>query len=121
MSERVEKTSEFGKGFVYPLVLFAMHFGRQFWKKSTGQDDYSRWINGSSDHLFGFDAPRKSSTAVKYLSKGLRDMALEWGHGDKLCEPMPKKEFEKLSTDLKTLALEIDKWLKVNPIKGDYE
>jgi hypothetical protein len=60
------QTSEFGKGFIYNLILFSMHWWRHFesietYKRIGETEEYGleRWFNGASDHLYELEIPEQ--------------------------------------------------------------
>jgi esterase/lipase superfamily enzyme len=116
-----EITSEFGKGTIYPLLLWACHLERNKYKEKY---DYSMWFNGASDHLYELEIPKKwKNKPLGRKLKKLIDLAFDIGHGDRMLdeEEAIKKDFKKCVILTKEIAFLIDKELGFNPIKGEYE
>lgn len=124
------ETSEFGKGFVYNLVLFAKHWWRHFedlertnemaklypnlWTEGT----LDLWFNGAGDHFFEFEIPEKfKETEIGKLAKELRDEAIE----RRLDRITTKEDFAKFFDRLELLCRMIDKELGVEDIEADYK
>jgi|ERR1700719_1489410 len=113
--------SEFGKGFIYNLILFSKHW----WKKMNDMETYKKmrekypdgfseedclslWFNGASDHFYELEIPEKyKDTKIGNLSKELRDTSLHWGHGFQ--EKPTDKDFKDTFDKLEKLAMLIDK------------
>jgi hypothetical protein len=117
-----ELKSEFGKGFVYNLILFAAHFERQIYE--VGQrKDYPIWFNGASDHLYELTIPEKwQETEIGKIAKRIQDISLEIGHGSRMmssenCE----EDYNEVIKLTKKLGFLIDNELGVEPIKGEWE
>ena len=76
--------SEFGKGFVYNLILFASHFEREIFKVQN-KKDFRIWFNGASDHLYELEIPKQfKNTEIGKKAKELQDLSLEIGHGKRM-------------------------------------
>lgn len=111
------ETSEFGKGFIYNLVLFAAHFERPI-----HLGDYSMWFNAASDHLYEFEVPEKwKGTKVGEKAEKLKELSLDIGHGSRLTDHDCKSDFELVKNLTKEIALLIDQELGHNPVKAEYE
>jgi hypothetical protein len=120
----MEKTSEFGKGFVYNLILFAKHFENSMAAKNEtlGRETYDLWFNGASDHLYELEIPKQwEDHEIGKKAKELQDLALDIGHGSRMMQIIDKSEFTKVVELTKEIALLIDKELGVEPIKGQFE
>lgn len=118
------KTSEFGKGTIYPLLLWACHLERIMYKYPVGEADYSLWFNGASDHLFELEIPKQwQKKKLGKKMKELQDIALNIGHGARMMDhsPKAKTDFNKCVVFTKKIAFLIDKELGFKPIKGKYE
>lgn len=129
MEEDKEEKSEFGSGFVYNLVLFAKHWNamsemREYYKKQGEPEErfYSSWFNGSSDHLYDIEVPEVfKGTEIETMVKELKDTSLDLGHGSGLIDDIAtKRDFQRVFELTEKIAFEIDKYLKVNPIKAEY-
>ena len=118
-----EQTSEFGKGFIYNLVLFSMHFfqWQETFQKEGGQfEDFSMWFNGASDHFYEFEIPEKfKDTEIGELAEWLKKWPLYWGHGFQ--EKATKKDFADTFDKVKRLAFLLDKELGFEPVKAQWE
>ncbi len=127
-----KKTSEFGKGFIYNLILFAKHYDyaqdrldkyKELHKKHpklfSEERALSMWINGASDHLFELEIPKRFQK-IKEI-KELQDLALSYGHGALMMTGMPKDVYTKIGNLLSIIALAIDKKLGVKTIKASFE
>ena len=123
-----EETSEFGKGFIYNLVLFAKHFERfrssiertkkmaetnpELWQKDA---DYI-WFNGAGDHLFELEIPKQFvGTEIGKLVKELRDEAIE-----RRLSTTSQEEFDNFFVRFEKLCRMIDEALGIESIKADY-
>jgi len=128
-----KQTSEFGKGFIYNLILFSKHWWRasvdmESYEK-TFKDKYSKgearskaidvWFNGASDHFYELEIPKQwKRKKIGKLARWLQDKSLYWGHGFK--EKATEKDFEEVFEKLEELARLIDKELGVKDIKADW-
>ena len=113
--------SDFGKGFVYNLILFASHFERSICD-IRGEKDYSIWFNGASDHLYELEIPKKwDNTNIGKTAKRLQKIALEIGHGERMIDKNTEEEFDECVKLTKKMGLLIDKELGIRPIKGNWE
>ncbi len=124
MSKKQE--SEFGKGFVYNLILFAKHTEREMYvsKELKKHLRRSSWFNGASDHLSELEIPKQwRKKKIGKLAVELCDLSLEIGHGSRMMEESPQveKDFERVVDIIKEIGLLIDKELGLKPIKGEWE
>ena len=106
-----KETSEFGRGFVYNLILFAKHYEKHIkWvgeykkireekeklpkevrtcagksiKIFTDENALSLAFNGSSDHFYELEIPKQwQGKKIGKLAKWLQDRCLYFGHGFK--------------------------------------
>ena len=116
-----KEKSDFGKGFVYNLILFAAHFDRNM-SGMKGLYKYNLWFNGASDHLYEFEIPEKfKNTLLGKKARKLQKIALEIGHGKRMMEKDNEKDFIECVKLTKEIGLLIDKELDINPIKGRWE
>jgi len=123
-----ENTSEFGKGFIYNIVLFAKHWWKHFesfeavkrmaernpelWKE--GEDDM--WFNGAGDHFYELTIPEQfKDTDIGKLAKELQDEAIE----RRLCSST-KQDIKNFFDKLEKLCMMIDKHLGVEDIEADF-
>src|SRR5690606_39609190 len=99
MKKQKQKTSDFGKGFIYNLILFAKHWqlNRDLFKEIDGLPEEEkkkfkaftnekyraqRWFNGASDHFYELEIPKQfKNTLIGKKALELQDKALEIGHG----------------------------------------
>lgn len=126
-----EQKSDFGKGFVYNLVLFAMHLHNRFADRIfNGKSEgifldtgtlITTWANGASDHLYEIEIPeRYKGTEIETKVLELKRFGLEIGHGF-IRHDYTKKDFMKLSSLTKEIALLVDTDLGVEPIAATWE
>lgn len=127
----MKKSSEFGKGVIYPLVLFCNHFIHHAYDDhKENYNDFISWFNGASDHLYELEIPvewKKRKLGKKL--KELQDLALDIGHGNlglmdsnhKKAEKFAKASYDKCVLLVKEIAFLLDKELGFKPIKGDWE
>ena len=112
--------SQFGKGFIYSLGLYMMHLDRIASAKNPME--FLIAVSGAYDHLreldIPSDLPKNIEKDIKYLSNRLY----------KHCNAIPyvkekiTKDRERIVYQSKNLCYNIDKqYLKVKPIKGEYE
>jgi len=133
MAKKKQK-SEFGRGFVYNLILFAKHWyqAKEYMEqyedlykgRKSKQEARNRGIqiffNGASDHLFEFQIPKQfRGKKIGKLAKKFQDFCLEFGHGSKMLEAT-EKDFEKAFEMLEELARLIDKELGVKDIEAEW-
>jgi len=128
-----KKTNDFGKGFIYNLILWAKHIPYHEglpdkWKRMNeiiGKNEgYSCWFNGASDHLYDLEIPKKwQKTKIGKLARQLQDLGLEIGHGNRMMDTSDKviEDYKKVIELTKELAFEIDKKLGVKPVKASFE
>lgn len=141
MKKQKEKTSDFGKGFIYNLILFAKHWAmdgelfreidelpekeKKKFKVLTNEKYRAQlWFNGASDHFYELEIPKKfENTPIGKKALELQDKALEIGHGRRLFnfESIEDKAIDKFFTDLEDLAMEIDKSLGLEPIEATWK
>ena len=108
-------TSEFGKGFVYSLILFAKHFERweQYAKSNSAED---LWFNGAADHLYELEIPEQwKDKEFAHRLRALQDLAIGWR-----LDRCTEADFRGFWKDLEEVAREIDKELGLNPIKAEW-
>lgn len=161
-----KKTSDFGAGLVYNLVLFMDHseswgvrnlyhidknppksaddivnYGhglKSIWQQcsfyaahfevSKGDHKASishaleMWANGATDHLYEMKYPKswKGTVVAKKIDE-LKSLGLKMGHGFNTAKTWTMKDFIKLQKLTKEIAFMIDKKLKINPIKAQWE
>lgn len=119
----MKKESEFGKGFIYNLVLFAQHY----WFRMERDDDnyrdkYWMWFNGASDHLYELEIPKQwERKKLGKLAKKIQDTALDLGHGMDGRAKCTEKAKTQIFDDLQELCLLIDKELGVESIEADHK
>lgn len=128
MEEKTQE-SEFGKGFIYNLVLFAKHFERWNILKQADEEmnkkDPTRtfsltselWFNGAADHLYELEVPPQFvETEIGRLAVELREEGLR----RRLMVSTSAEEFGAFFDKLETLCRLIDEALGVTPIKATY-
>lgn len=119
-------TSEFGRGFIYNLILFAKHWSFMAeeikrMKEIPGitTDGYELWFNGSSDHFYELIIPERwEKHRIGKLAKKIQARALHLGHGFQ--EKATKKDYDKMFDDLEKLARMIDDELGVLTQKAQW-
>jgi len=124
----MKEESEFGKGFIYNLVLFAKHFERfkecmdctaelaernpDLWKK--GHDNM--WFNGAADHFVEFEIPEQyKDTELGKLAQELSNEA--WDRRTKITT---QEDFDKFHERLEELCRLIDKSLGIEPVQATW-
>lgn len=118
-----KKTSEFGRGFVYNLCLFAKHFGQiqeyaKAYQKSGLRIEraYSLWMNGAGDHFFELEVPSQwQKKKIGKLALDLQKRALHYRMNE-----MSKAAVQSFFEDLEKLTFMIDKELGVEAIKATW-
>lgn len=118
--------SEFGKGFVYNLVLFAKHwaYNIEYRKEQakTQPDAFWYWFNGASDHLYELEIPKQwQKKKIGKLARHIQDTALKLGHDFASEHKATEKAYETIFEELEQLCLLIDKELGLKPIKADWK
>lgn len=117
-------SSEFGRGFVYNLFLFAKHWWRMFGYlesyKGIGLGEKSAvslWFNGAADHFFELEVPPQyKDTNIGKLAEELRDLGLQY----RLDEEPTKEDFDNFFKKCEELMMLIDESLGVISVKADY-
>lgn len=122
-----EEKSEFGKGCVYCLLLFASHFGNDQWneimtRKSNEQyltRKIRAWANGASDHLFELEIPKGNEELEETLLE-LAEKGLRMGHSstDTL---WTTKDLLKLRELTYKAGMLIDEGLRIEVSRGEWE
>lgn len=114
-----KKTSEFGAGFVYNLILFAKHYERLNSYDKTGMSDsVGLWFNGAGDHFFELEVPKEwEKKKIGKLAKSLQQKVLSYRLYP---SPLSKKHFKEVFEELEELALLIDEELGLEPITADW-
>lgn len=130
-----ETGSEFGKGFIYSLVLFACHMDsamkiiEEYSRvRSESKGDIkglfaedralSLWANGATDHLYDMVLPKNLPVHLAKRIVVLRDEYLSYGHGEKMMCPLSWKKYNELRIELDSICMAIDRWLGLKPIKA---
>jgi len=106
--------SEFGKGFIYNLFLFAKHFERE----DLLGNNYWMWFNAAGDHFFELEIPKQfeNKNWAKRLRR-LRKKVLDYRLPYKGLEEWEKEEVFK---ELEKIIILIDKDLGANPVKATW-
>ena len=131
----MKKTSDFGKGFIYNLILFSKHcedvhsrlsYYEKVRKRNTEhsslfseEEAIAMWFNASSDHFYELEIPTQwKRKKIGRIAKWLQEKALSFGHSYLDDRKKPTlKDFNEIFDKLEELALLIDKELGVKPIK----
>jgi len=118
--------SQFGKGFIYPLALYMMHLDKIAMAKNP--IEFFVAVDGAFGHLrelnIPSDLPKSIVKEIKYLSNRLFKHCTAAPHFTYASAFKGKitKDRERIVYQSKNLCYNIDKqYLKVNPIKGEYE
>lgn len=130
---KTKKTnSEFGRGFVYNMVLFAKHYERagelikvyrDMKKKNPNTTMFmeetalSIFFNGAGDHFYEFVVPKQwqSDKVINDLAVSLKKRALHFR-----LSPCTEKQFKIFMKDFERLSIEIDKKLGAKPIEAQW-
>jgi len=131
---RKKQTSEFGKGFVYNLILFSKHFERVVREKEMLEkmdkemkehfNPYSNFFYTATDHLYDLQIPKKwqrKNCKIGILIRELHDLCFTYRLPMDKKKEATEKDFLKAFELLHQLSMEIDKKLGVKVIKGDWE
>lgn len=115
--------SEFGKGFVYNMILFAKHWGTlegDIASYSKVGLDAKRavalWFYGASDHIQGFTSPENLNSGLLEDTKAWAEHV--WSH--RMEHEVTEKEFDAVFEDLERIARAIDETLGVTAEEAEY-
>lgn len=125
-----KQKSDFGRGFVYNMILFAKHFERakhhaDVWREMRKENPdlfeeesaLSLWFNGAGDHMFELSIPDElRNTKIGDLARDLQEYILE----RRMAHKVTKQEFETAFEKLEELSIEIDKHLGVKVVKAQW-
>jgi hypothetical protein len=113
------KTTQFGKGFIYPLSLYAIHL-----RDMAVAESYVEFliaVDGAYDHLRQLNIPKRLPESIKkdisYLINRLskyKTFKIPFG------KKVPKDRL-RIINQSKKIFFDIDKYLNNNPIRGEYE
>jgi len=114
--------SEFGKGLTYNLGLFLAHQMQNngFPPEIKKHLRVSSWFNGASDHLFELQWQQAPTEILKEKCKRLQDKCLKWRLPLSDKEPA-NQDREWALNETREILMEIDKYLKVDVEKGEWE
>ena len=129
-----KKQSEFGKGFIYNLILFAKHWWKcqellgsyrrlrvKNPKLFSDKDALAMWWNGASDHFMEFEIPKQwQKKKIGKLAEQLSNKAWHWGHEFEGQDKLAEKDFGDFFEQLEELARLIDKELGVSDIEATW-
>jgi len=109
--------SEFGKGFVYNLFLFAKHFERDL-AEINGKKDYGLWFNGAGDHFFELTIPKHlKGSDVGNLALWIKTTGIEYrnalGH-------VTQEQFHEFFEKCEELCRLIDTAFLLKDVKADW-
>lgn len=142
MKDRMDKEnpdtgSDFGKGFIYNLILFTKHWAEMrtkldMYKKMRERspdlfdenDAVQLWFNGASDHFYEFEIPEKyKDTEIGKIALYIESKSLDAGHGSGLMgrKKITLKDYEEVFEKLENLAMLIDKELGVEDIEARWK
>jgi len=135
-------SSEFGKGFIYNLILFAKHFERLQKQLETYQDMRGKmsneekangrlftdgraiemWFNGAADHLFELKIPKSlKGTNIGKLAEKLQNRGLSFRLMSFNGRQLTTEDFHDFFKDLERLTRMIDREVfKLRPVKADF-
>ena len=121
--------SEFGKGFVYCLVLFAKHvdgarsFVADAERSGVRYNPWALWLCGASDHLYELEAPESAPADLRKRVSSFKDRMLAYRAAGvfHLSEAFTKEAFQDMVEDLGAIAMAVDEWLGASPEKAEYE
>lgn len=110
--------TDYGKGFIYNLILFAKHYGSILYYKHILPETiaYEVWFNGATDHLKELEIPKVwKRKKIGKLAKQFTEKCF------KLCNEITPttKDFMEVFKLLEELAFLVDKELGLKPIKAD--
>jgi len=109
--------SEFGKGFVYNLFLFAKHFERDV-AEIDGKKDYGLFFNAASDHLFELKIPKQfKKNEIGKLANWIKSTGLKYRFGYEVTVEQTVEFYDKCEE----LMILIDKELGLKPIKAEWK
>jgi hypothetical protein len=117
----MKEQSDFGKGFIYNLILFSFHIER---KIVTDRDkvNYLLWFYSASDHLIELEIPKRfKGSEIGAKASKLKTIALAMGHGDRINDKEAKEAFTYCVNLVKDIGYLLDKELGLKPIKGEWE
>jgi len=108
--------SEFGKGFVYNLFLFAKHFEREVFIDKNNKE-YSLWFYGAADHFHEFIIPKQfKKTPIGESATQIKEIATKCRYAKNITP----KQFTEFYNKCEELMILIDKELGLKPIKADW-
>lgn len=126
--------SEFGKGFIYNIFLFAKHWGgisdkvktykemREKYPNTFSEDEaYEMWFYGASDHFAEFEIPKQfEKKKIGKLSKQLSNDI--WNlRGTTSLQRANEKDFENVFERLEQLVILIDKELGITDKEAEHK
>jgi len=118
MAESEKETSEFGKGFLYPLALFLAHADRlQYGLYDMPSEDPKIWLYGAGDHLYCLMPEYAPNAEIKAMAESL----IEAHNKHRFERSMTKEIGMGMVQTAKDIFLAIDLRNGVPAIKGDYE
>ncbi len=109
--------SEFGKGFIYNLFLFAKHHDRDL-VEMNGKKDYGLWFDGAADHFIELQIPKQyKGTEIGNLALWIKttgtEYRLSFGH-------ITDEQFTEFFNKCEELMILIDKDFYLKPIKATW-
>jgi hypothetical protein len=122
-------TSDFGKGFIYNLVLFCKHHDKALIlydtmlriypgdEKKAWEMALPLWFNGAGDHFYEFTVPDEyKDKPIGKLAEKLRREAL----GYRMIDKVTRAKFEQFHHEVEKLAMLIDKELGIKVVKAEW-
>lgn len=119
------ETSDFGRGFLYPLILFAMHCDGVQYKAAQYQSNgipveeaYSIWFYGAADHLLEMEIPEAlKDSEIGLLAESLRGYVLD----RRMKYDSTDLDYKTALSQLRHLAFLIDQHFGHNPVRATWE
>lgn len=121
-----ENESEFGKGFIYNLILFAKHHGKimdmvKRYNQAELPDVWEMWFNSAGDHWYELEVPsqwqeHEIGRRVVVLKDRILHLRLAWGGRP----PATEDDFNQVWVEIEDIARLIDKELGVDDIKASW-
>lgn len=118
--------SEFGKGFIYNLILFAKHHDKiqamvERYNKMELPDVWEMWFNSAGDHWYELEVPaRWQEHEIGQRVMALKDKVLQLrlAYGGR--KPATQDDFYEVWVEVEEIARLIDKELGVDDIKASW-
>lgn len=136
VNKDIDTGSEFGKGFIYNLILFSKHsyLHLEFLKNYaelrklhpdkpeffTDESALALWFNAASDHFYDFEVPLQwKNNEIGKLAEEIRSRTLYFGHGFRMNPTI--EDFKDIENKIELLARLVDKELGIDDIEAQYK